>query len=197
VADSTNGTRHSVIAFGGGEGQGSPSGWVVAFDTAKLARGGASPNVWCSSPNNSAGTGGGCGVWMANAAPAVDGNGDIYVVTGNGPYHPQFGLDQLGESVVRLIWNPGDPGSLTTGDRFTPFRDADRDDAHKDQDLASGGVIALPDEVGLIIGGKDGVYYHVSRSTMGQRDFSRLLDAPFVASFDYQPWNGNASCSMI
>jgi hypothetical protein len=105
-----------VIAFGGGEGQGSPSGWVVAFDTAKLATGNAAANVWCSDPNNSAGTGGGGGVWMANAAPAVDGNGDIYIVTGNGPYNPQFGADQLGESVVRLTWNPGDPGSLIVSD---------------------------------------------------------------------------------
>ena len=48
-------------------------------------------------------------------------------------------------------------------------------------------------ETGLIVGGKDGVYYHVSRSTMGQRDFTKLIDAPFVASFDYQPWNGHTS----
>ena len=182
-----------VIAFGGGEGQGSPAGWVVAFDTAKLAAGNAPANVWCSDPNNSAGTGGGGGVWMANAAPAIDANGDIYVVTGNGPYNPQFGVDQLGESVVRLTWNPGAPGSLFTADWFTPFRDIDRDGAHKDQDLASGGVIALPGEPGLIVGGKDGVYYHVDRTGMGQRDFTRLLDSPFVASFDYQPWNGHTS----
>ena len=63
---------------------------------------------------------------MANAAPAVDDDGDIYVVTGNGPYHPQFARDQLGESVVRLKWNPGNPGSLTVSDWFTPFRDVDR-----------------------------------------------------------------------
>jgi hypothetical protein len=62
---------------------------------------------------------------------------------GNGPYNPQFALDQLGESVVHLIWNPGNPGSLVVADWFTPFRDVDRDGSHKDQDLAAGGVIAL------------------------------------------------------
>lgn len=193
LATKPSGAKAVVIAFAGGEGQGTASGWVVAFDTFKLAQGGASANVWCSNPNNDAGPGGGAGVWMANAAPAVDDNGDIYVVTGNGPYHPQFALDQLGESVVRLTWNPGNPGSLTVADWFTPFLDADRDNSHKDQDLASGGVVALPDETGLIVGGKDGVYYHVSRSTMGQRDFGKLIDAPFVASFYYQPWNGHTS----
>ena len=100
-------------------------------------------NAWCSDPANGSGSGGGAGVWMANAAPAVDENGDIYVVTGNGPYNPQFALDQLGESVVHLIWNPGNPGSLVVADWFTPFRDVDRDGSHKDQDLAAGGVVAL------------------------------------------------------
>ncbi len=187
------GAQAVVIAFAGGEGPGSAPGWVVAFDTFKLSHGGAAANVWCSNPQNSAGSGGGGGVWMANAAPAVDDNGDIYVVTGNGPYNPQFALDQLGESVVHLTWNPGNPGSFTVSDWFTPFLDADRDGAHRDQDLASGGVIVLPDEAGLIVGGKDGVYYHVNRSDMGKRDFTKLIENPFVASFDYQPTNGHTS----
>jgi hypothetical protein len=193
LARKPNGAEALIVAFGGGEGQGSPSGWVVAFDTAKLAAGNPVANVWCSNPNNSAGSGGGGGVWMANAAPAVDSNGDIYVVTGNGPYNPQFGADQLGESVVRLTWNPDDPGSLVVADWFTPFRDIDRDGAHKDQDLAAGGVIALPDGPGVIVGGKDGVYYSVDRGDMGKRDFTKLIDAPFVASFDYQATNGHTS----
>src|SRR5258708_7869015 len=135
------GQQAVVVAFGGGEGQGSPSGWVIAFDTAKLASGSPVADVWCSTPDNSSGNGGGGGVWMANAAPAIDANGDIYVVTGNGPYNPEFSHDQLGESVVRLIWTPGSPSSLHTSDWFTPFRDIDRDGSHKDQDLAAAGIV--------------------------------------------------------
>ena len=194
LAKKPSGAQAVVIGFGGGEGQASGvPGWVIALDTYKLVQGGAGADVWCTNPANGSGSGGGAGIWMANAGPAVDANGDIYVVTGNGAYNPQFGLDQLGESVVRLVWNPGDPGSLTVADWFTPFLDHDRDDSHHDQDLASGGVIALPDEGGLIVGGKDGVYYHVNRSSMGQRDFTKLMDPPFVASFNYQPWNGHMS----
>jgi hypothetical protein len=187
------GAQAVIIAFGGGEGQGTASGWVVAFDTAKLASGTAQANVWCSDPNNNAGVGGGAGVWMANAAPAVDDNGDIYVTTGNGPNNPQFALDQMGESVAKLTWNPGNPGSLVLDDWFTPFYDNGRDVDHRDMDLASGGVVILPDEGGLLAGGKDGVYYHVNRSNMGHRDFTQLVDQPFVASFDYTPYNGHAS----
>lgn len=187
------GEQAVVVAFGGGEGQGSPSGWVVAFDTAKLASGNAVADAWCSTPGNSSGGGGGGGIWMANAAPAVDQNGDIYVVTGNGPYTEEFARDQLGESVVHLRWTPGASSSLQTSDWFTPFRDVDRDYAHKDQDLAAGGVVALPDGPGVIVGGKDGIYYNVNRADMGHRDFAKLVDAPFVASFDYKPWNGKTS----
>jgi hypothetical protein len=188
-----NGAKGLVVAFGGGEGQGSPSGWVIVFDTSKLASGNASADVWCTNPNNNAGNGFGGGVWMANAAPAIDDNGEIYVVTGNGPYNPNFASDQLGESVIRLTWTPGSPGSLAPSDWFTPFLDKDRDSSHKDQDLASGGVISLPDESGLIVGGKDGIYFHVNRSDMGKREYSKLLESPFVASFEYQPWNGHTS----
>ena len=193
LAAKPGGAKALIVAFGGGEGQGSAPGWVIAFDTSKLPGGAAPADVWCSTPRNSSGSGGGGGIWMANAAPAVDDNGDIYVATGNGPYNPQPSLDQLGESAVRLTWTPGNPGSLVASDWFTPFRDADRDGAHRDQDLASGGVLALPDEAGLIVGGKDGVYYHVSRVNMGKRDYTKLLDQPFVASFDYHPTNGHTS----
>jgi outer membrane protein assembly factor BamB len=193
LATKASGAKAVIVALGGGEGRGSPSGWVVAFDAAKLAQGTALANVWCSNPNNDAGIGFGAGVWMANAAPAIDENGDIFVVTGNGPYNPRFARDQLGQSVVRLAWNPGDSGSLTLRDWFTPFADVDRDGSHKDQDLGSGGPLFLPDAASLIVGGKDGIYYHVNRAAMGHRDFTKLISRPFVASFDYRPFNGHTS----
>lgn len=193
LATKLNGAKALIIAFGGGEGYGSAPGWVIAYDTSKLAKGNAPANAWCSNPKNNAGSGGGGGIWMANAAPAIDDQGDIFVATGNGPYNPQFGLDQLGESAVHLSWNSGDPGSLTVRDWFTPFRDDDRDGPHRDQDLASGGVIILPDEPGMIAGGKDGTYFHIARKDMGKRDHSKLMESPFVAAFEYQPTNGHTS----
>jgi hypothetical protein len=192
LATKPGGAKALVVAFAGGEGSGGAAGWVVAFDTAKLAAGVLAASAWCSTPDNGFGAGGGGGVWMAGAAPAVDDNGDIYVVTGNGPYNPQFAADQLGESVVRLTWNPA-AGTLTTADWFTPFLDRDRDSFHRDQDFGSGGVIVLPDQNSAIVGGKDGIIYHLDRAAMGRRDFTKLVDAPFVASFEYQPTNGHTS----
>src|SRR5262245_40406220 len=90
LAVKPNGAKAVVVAFGEGEGNGRRSGSVVTFDTAKLANGTTTANVWCTNPTNDVGTGYSAGVWMANAAPAVDQNGDIFVATGNGPYNPRF-----------------------------------------------------------------------------------------------------------
>jgi hypothetical protein len=54
------------------------------------------------------GVGFGGGVWMANAAPAIDDNGDISSPRATVP-NPRFARDQLGQSVVRLTWNLGTP----------------------------------------------------------------------------------------
>ena len=42
LATKPGGAKALVIAFGGGEGQGTPSGWVIAFHVFKLAHGGVS-----------------------------------------------------------------------------------------------------------------------------------------------------------
>jgi len=84
-----------------------------------------------------------------------------------------------------LTWTPGSSSSLHTGDWFTPFRDVDRDGSHKDQDLAAGGIIALPDGPGVIVGGKDGIYYNVNRAAMGNetsRNSSILRSSPLLTT---------------
>ena len=50
LATKPGGAKALVIAFGGGEGQGTPSGWVIAFHVFKLAHGGVSRRclVQCS-----------------------------------------------------------------------------------------------------------------------------------------------------
>ena len=34
----------------------------------------------------------------------------------------------------------------------------------------------MPDGPSLIVGGKDGVYYHVNPTDMGKRDFTKLIE---------------------
>src|SRR4030095_11921402 len=177
-----NAAGDKAIVFGvsGGEGQG-PNGWLVAYNVARLRAGGAvTPAVWCSSPG-----GGGAGIWMAAQGPAIDETDphlDIYVATGNGPYKQQFGADDLGESVVRLRFDPA-ANTLNVVDWFTPFTDDWRASDPKDQDLGSAGVLLVPGSSSVLAGGKDGIVYNVNRASMGKRVHASLLQPPIVGTF--------------
>jgi hypothetical protein len=96
-------------------------GWVVAVDTARWALGAA----WCSTVRGSGG-----GIWMSGAGPAIQGDGSIWVVTGNGDFDGQV---DFGESVVRLRYapapagaGPGATGSLAVTGWWTPWTDDGR-----------------------------------------------------------------------
>lgn len=177
-----NSAGQKAIVFGasGGEGGGA-SGWVIAYDVARLRKGGnVTPAVWCSTPG-----GGGGGVWMAGQGPAIDEgdpNRDIYVATGNGPYKQLFGADDLGESVVRLRFDPN-KNTLTVVDWFTPFTDKSRDANHQDQDLAAAGVLLVPGSPSVLAGGKEGIVYNVNRKNMGKLSNASLLQSPIVGTF--------------
>ena len=180
-----NSAGDKAVIFGasGGEDTNGASGWVIAYNVARLAAGGnVTPAVWCSTP-----TGGGAGLWMASQGVAVDESDagrDIYVSTGNGPYQQQFGADNLGESVVRLHYDPT-ANTLNTVDWFTPFKDDDKnhDPNHRDQDLGAGGVVLIPNSHSVLAGGKEGIFYNVDRTNMGKLSHQFLLQPDFVATF--------------
>jgi hypothetical protein len=75
---------------------------------------------------------------MSGFGPASDAQGYIYFATGNGPFD---GKSNFSQSVMKV------PGNLNLAGAsfFTPIQaDADSDG---DNDLASGGVMLLPDQV--------------------------------------------------
>jgi hypothetical protein len=153
----------------------------VAYNIASLRAGGAvTPAVWCSTPKA-----GGGGIWMASQGVAIDESDpgrDIYFATGNGPYAPSFGADDLGESVVRLHFDPS-ANTLNVVDWFTPFTDASHDVDHQDQDLGSAGVLLIPNSRSVLAGGKEGIFYNVDRASMGKLTHTSLLQPDFVGTF--------------
>ncbi|HEY2819587.1 MAG TPA: chitobiase/beta-hexosaminidase C-terminal domain-containing protein [Candidatus Acidoferrum sp.] len=157
------------IAFAAHGDNGPWHGWILAYNASTLKQ----TSVWCASAN-----GIGAGVWMSGSGIAADnlnptGNspgGRLFVATGNGTFDaktPYTNTMDYGDSLVRLHLNNG---VMTVADDFTPLNQSALNGA--DQDVASGGVLVLPDQAGahthlLFQTGKEGRFYIVDRDNMG------------------------------
>jgi outer membrane protein assembly factor BamB len=92
-------------------------GWLIAIDIASWSI----AATWCSTVRGSGG-----GIWMSGSAPAIQSDGSIWVVTGNGDFD---GVHDFGESAVRLRYTPpegGRKGSLAVTGWWTPWTDDGR-----------------------------------------------------------------------
>lgn len=146
------------VAWGSHDDEFPFHGWVVGFDANSLQVTGG----FITSPNSTEG-----GIWQGGAAPAADSNGNIYFSTGNGPFDAASGGLDYGDSVVRL--SPSS-GMTSAADYFAPFNQTAL--AANNGDLASGGVLALPDQPGnyphlLLAGGKGSTLYLANRDNLG------------------------------
>lgn len=109
------------------------------------------------------------GIWMSGAAPAVDGQGRMYVLTSNGGFDANSGTppdDDYGDSLLQLSPN------LQVLGYFTPS-DEQSDDLYNN-DFGSGGATVIADLPAgspvthlAIGGGKDGNLYVFNRDSLG------------------------------
>jgi hypothetical protein len=133
------------------------TGWMLAYNKSTLNQVG----VYAVTTIGSEG-----GIWMAGQAPVVDSAGNLYVSTGNGSSGTTpNGLYQAGESIIKL--SP----SLELLDYFTPYNAASL--SAGDMDLASAGVIMVPNTNYVLGGGKQGVLYLLNTSNMGHFNASQ------------------------
>ncbi|HUJ80361.1 MAG TPA: chitobiase/beta-hexosaminidase C-terminal domain-containing protein, partial [Candidatus Acidoferrales bacterium] len=143
-------------------------GWILAYNGTTLKQTGA----FCATSNGT-----GSGVWMSGAGLAADVTdptnhpyGRMFIATGNGTFDattPYTNSMDYGDDVINLDLTSG---VLTVKDSFTPFTQATLDET--DGDLASGGVLLLPNQSTgpqhlLVIVGKAGTIYIVNRDGMG------------------------------
>jgi len=136
------------IDFGG-----CPHGWLLGYDAASLRQ---------VSNLNTTPNGGGGALWMSGGAPATDGLGNLYVMTG-----VDFGDPAPGFNDAFLKLRAAD---LSVLDSFTPSNEAFL--RNNDADLGSGAPMLLPDNTSghpheLVGGGKDGRVFVVDRDHMG------------------------------
>jgi hypothetical protein len=139
------------------------SGWLLAYSASTLQQVGAfnaSPILNGEGAYASAG-----GIWMGGGGPVADNFGNVYVVTGNGPWN---GTNAFSDSVLKFgpIPQPGANGTMQPTDYFTPYdyQYMDCDDA----DLASGGLILIPGTSDLLAGGKTSTMYLVNGANLGK-----------------------------
>jgi hypothetical protein len=158
------------MGFGAHGDNGPWHGWILGYNATTLRQTGA----YCVSPN---GIGG--GIWMSGAGlagdipdPANHPFGRMFVATGNGSFdatQPFTNNMDYGDSHVRFdLVN----GSITVQDSFTPANQLSLD--LSDTDVASGGVVLLPDQTAggharlLVQAGKEGRIYLDDRDAMGE-----------------------------
>ncbi len=145
-------------------------GWVIGYDAQTLRQ----VAVIDLTPTGSEG-----GIWQSGGGPAVDEDGALYVVTGNGTFD-ETALTDWGSCALRLT--PTADG-LSVADYYAPYNYAHLDIA--DEDLGSGGPVllpALPDSVQrlLVFAGKEGKICVADRAHLGgwrPRDDSQLVQA--------------------
>ena len=94
------------LAFASPGDVGPYHGWVLGYNTSDLSQ----AVVWNSTPNGNEG-----GIWQSDCGPAVDSNGNLYVITGNGTFDTTPPRADWGDSFLRLA--PGG-GSLSVAELF-------------------------------------------------------------------------------
>jgi uncharacterized protein (TIGR03437 family) len=147
-------------------------GWIMGYDAKSLAQ----VTVYNVTPNGSQAS-----FWASGAAPSVDADGNIYVVSGNGNFNADTGGPDLGESFIKLTTS----GGLAVADYFTPYNQLSLND--QDLDTGSSGALLLPDSAGsgahphlLTSAGKEGRIYLLDRDNMGK--FQAGSDSQIVQS---------------
>jgi uncharacterized protein (TIGR03437 family) len=136
------------IGFGSHSDTGNYHGWMLGYDASTLQL----KSVFNSSPNGRESA-----FWQSGRAPAVDTNGDVYAVTGNGDFD---GTSNFGESVLRLGGT-----DLSLLDWYTPQEWSNLN--VQDWDVGSTGVMLIPNTHFLLTGSKAGVLFMVQDTSMG------------------------------
>ena len=146
------------------------TGWIIGFRASDLSLAmvaNVDPNGTPPATSDT-GTSGGS-FWNSGGGFAADAAGNLYNISGNGPFDPSSG--DYGDAYVKLATTGG---TLTVADYFAPSDQQYLSD--NDVDLGSSGVVLLPDMTDasgtvrhLMIGsGKDGNIYLIDRDNLGK-----------------------------
>ena len=163
-------------------------GWVMSYDARTLKQTGVL-NVSPGAKES--------GIWQADAGPAADGSGNVYLITGNGKFTAASGGRDYGDSVLKIALTPN---GLAVRDYFTPADQEHLNDT--DGDFGSGSPVLLPDQPAphshlLLAAGKSAKLYELDRDNLGHfhaaDDSNAVQVVPAGAQSFGAPayWNGH------
>ncbi|MBS1852895.1 MAG: hypothetical protein JST79_18480 [Acidobacteria bacterium] len=165
-----------LVAWGSFSDYGKYHGWLMAYDPATLQQKAVfnpTTQYQANDPvNGPSDHGGGGAFWQGGAAPAIDGNGNIYLTSADGSFNADQGGANYGDTLLKLRLNGS---SFQIVDWFTPFNQACIDEA--DLEIGSGGVALLPTDFtnGTKMAAsisKEGRFFLVNTDTLGQYNAS-------------------------
>jgi len=136
------------IAFGSVDDTRPFHGWIMSYATSNLSQTG----IFCMSPNAYGGS-----PWMSGGAPAIDGSGNLYVVTGNGTYD---GTSAFSESVLKFS-----PSLSLLASFVNPNQGSD---TTVDADFGSNRFLLIPGTTLGVAAGKDFSAYVLNLADLSQ-----------------------------
>jgi len=161
-----------VVGWGSFSDFGVYRGWLMAFDAQSLKLTAAfSPATQHQDQDDGHGpadNGGGGSLWAGGAAPAVDQNGNIFVVPADGSFNADTGGKNYGDSVLKLQLTNS---AFQVVDYFSPANRPCIDKA--DLEIGSGGFVLLPTDatggrqLGMVIS-KEGRFFLLDPGNMGK-----------------------------
>jgi uncharacterized protein (TIGR03437 family) len=164
------------VAFGS-HGDAVPfHGWIAGYSPRNVQQQTA---VFNAAPN-----GGGGSFWQSGRGPAVDADGNVYVVSSNGATDEKT---DYSDNVLKL-----DPKTLAVKDWFAPFNFQTLSD--NDEDLGSAGAVLIDGTNYLVTGGKQGVIYLMDRTNFGHvaaadGQIAQTVDTKNFGIFNMAVWN--------
>ncbi len=140
------------VAFGSHGNRGPHHGWLLAYDASTLEQ----VAVFNTTPDSEGGS-----IWQSGQGLVADGEGNIYLTTGNGPFDLQDGKREYGNCALKFSTQNG----LSLVDYFTPHNTEVLNQF--DIDLGAGGPVLLPGVNRLLFAGKDTVLRVLDTEDLG------------------------------
>jgi len=144
-------------------------GWLFGYNATNLQQ---QTGAFITTPSGNQGA-----IWSCGMAPAVDANGFLYIVTGNGTFDANTGGSNFGQSFLKLSVTNG----IKVVDWFTPYNAVTL--SSSDRDIGTGGAVLLPGTHLLDELDKSGTNFLVDQNNMGHFSLNGTSDTNIVQEF--------------